>query len=207
MNRDQLKKNVGFRVRLRPTMRELDQFGRPFSYKDDDWLIQVAGEAALNISNLRTQHIYALGYDHIHHFVSDPDKTRGGLNRGMLVLTVQLVARGNGLDIEPTIKPGTAMAPSRVLPLDKLVDYHYPSDIGLVADLQSQGYQVMWARRCFVPRRIELEGWERVTVRGVRGRLIQFRTPSPAGELVLLRRFLPQQPPKRQLQSTARYFS
>lgn len=207
MNRDHLKKNIGYRVRLRPAMCELDQYGRALPRQDDDWLIQRADDDALHIQNLRTWHVYAMGFDHVHHFMSDRDRMRDGLNRGVLVLVAQLFLRDNRLDIEPTVRPGEAVARPCAPLLDKLVDIRYPVDSGLVANHNRRGYQLMWAQKHLVPRRIEFEGWERVTVKGVRGRLIQYRAPSPQGELVLLRRFVPQPQPIPYYPADERYFS
>lgn len=69
---------------------------------DDDWSIQ-PDDDGVKITNIRTGHDSVLGYDHIHHFTSDPSR---GTNCGFLTLNVQVHIGGDHLWIEPTARPG-----------------------------------------------------------------------------------------------------
>ena len=108
MNKDALKKNLYARVRLRPIAKRFDS-RTELELIDDDWLIEGIEDLGVRISNIRTSHVTTLGYDHTHHFMSDPDKSRQGLNFGFLILHVQLHIGGNRLWIEPTSRPGEAI--------------------------------------------------------------------------------------------------
>ena len=61
----------------------------------------------MRISNTATGHGAILGYDHIHHFTSDPAR---GARSGFLILNVQIHIGGSRLWIEPTFRPGEALA-------------------------------------------------------------------------------------------------
>lgn len=45
----------------------------------------------------------------------------------------------------------------------KWVDLKYPYDVGLQAELESQGYQVRWCSEDMIARRLDIEGWSLVT--------------------------------------------
>ncbi len=52
--------------------------------------------------------------------------------------------------------------PSSKQLVEKHVDFDYPTDTGLLADLESQGYRTFWCERSKLERRLKLEGWEYV---------------------------------------------
>lgn len=105
MKYDQLKKNRGEQVRIRPMALRSDGFSE-LPPEDDYWIIQQVAREGVQISNTRTGHVTTLGLDHIQSYCSDPDKSVGGLTRGFLNLHVQISLRGNSLDIEPITKQG-----------------------------------------------------------------------------------------------------
>jgi hypothetical protein len=104
MNKQELKKSVGKRVRIRPKAKRFDggPDGPELPQIDDDWSIDRITDEGLAISNARTDHLAILGYDHIHHFTSDPQR---GQEFGFLTLTVQIHIGGNRLWIEPNVIP------------------------------------------------------------------------------------------------------
>jgi hypothetical protein len=71
--------------------------GAKLPTKDDDWILRVTDDD-LSITHPGTGHGTVLGYDHIHHFVSDPAR---GPEYGFLMLTVQIHMAGDKIWIEP----------------------------------------------------------------------------------------------------------
>jgi hypothetical protein len=99
VNKDQLKKNIGYHVRLRPKARHSDGL----SQRDDDWLIQSADNAGLQIKHIGSDQQTLLPYDHIREFLTDPNRNFGGIKHGFLRLKVQLTLTGNqGVKSEPS---------------------------------------------------------------------------------------------------------
>ncbi len=80
--------------------------GSQLSTLDDDWLISDVADEGVRIINNRTNHSTVLGYDHIHHFTSDPAR---GARYGFLTLNIQVHIGGNRVWIEPTFRPGAAL--------------------------------------------------------------------------------------------------
>jgi hypothetical protein len=111
MNWEQMKKNVGYRVQLVPPACRLDKTGRELSLIDDDWLIAEVSSNGVRISNTRTDHTTTLGYDHIHHFTTNPDRSRAGIQHGFLTLHVQVFLQGNDLQVRPNARPGEPVRP------------------------------------------------------------------------------------------------
>lgn len=99
MNKGKLKKSIYHRIRIRPVAKRFD--GQNYLAKeDDDWIIQKV-EDIVELSNVRTGHVAKLGFDHIHHYVSDPDRDFDGLTHGILELNVQLTLSGVRIEYEP----------------------------------------------------------------------------------------------------------
>jgi hypothetical protein len=107
MKKDQIKKNLHSRVKLRPIAKsflngvEREQF-------DDDWIIENVPDEGVVINNPRMGYSYTLGVDHIHSYTSDPNRNYDGFKHGILVLNVQLSIDLNTrtISIEPTERPG-----------------------------------------------------------------------------------------------------
>jgi len=104
MNKQALQKNRWKRVRIRPMARRFDggPGGSELPPMDDDWLITGFTDAGVEVQNTRTYHGTTLGYDHIHHYTSDPQRGEGC---GFLTLTVQVYIGGSRLWIEPNVRP------------------------------------------------------------------------------------------------------
>jgi len=101
MKKDQLKKCLRFRVRLRPHVIGLIQ-GKVVPARDDIWIVQAVKEdGVVELSNTCTGHVAKLGTDHIHHFDSDPMSETDGLKHGFFTLLVQVYMSGNRLWVEP----------------------------------------------------------------------------------------------------------
>lgn len=103
MNKDQIKKSLGHHVRIRPIANRFDGLQR-LEGIDDDWIISRVDEH-VELTNVRTGHVAALGYDHIFSYVSEPGRNRGEVKYGFLQLRVQVYLRGQQLGIEP-LTPG-----------------------------------------------------------------------------------------------------
>jgi len=112
MNKDQMRNNVGKRVLLQPPARRLQSDGSLRSpIQDDWWLIEEVSPAGVKISDPSSGHGRVLGYDHIHKFTSD--QSRDGFDRGFLTLHVQLVVRGDAIEVVPNARPGESAADVR----------------------------------------------------------------------------------------------
>jgi hypothetical protein len=124
MNLEQLKKNVGQRVRIRPMARRFDENGRELEQLDDEWVVSAVTDAGVTLSNERTGHQPILGRDHIYSYASDGE--RGGIKRGFLTLHVQLFLRAFLAEKEPTPRPGEAaltVPPTMRRPLNAVASF------------------------------------------------------------------------------------
>jgi hypothetical protein len=104
VNRDQLKKNEGKIVRIRPEAIFLLDTGPEIA--DIDWLFERCLDDGVLFRryDVGMGHSAILGYDHIHHFVSDADR---GKQYGFLLLTSQIYISGTKLIVEPGVRPPT----------------------------------------------------------------------------------------------------
>jgi hypothetical protein len=110
MNLERLKRNINQRVQLRPIARRFDGAGLELERFDDDWVIEAVTIDGIRISNPRTGHTTTLGGDHVHHYTSNPDRSRAGVKHGFLTLNVQISLRGPNLTVEPNAGPGQPAA-------------------------------------------------------------------------------------------------
>jgi hypothetical protein len=115
MNWEYMKKNVGCRVELVPIVCRLDENGRELPQIDDDWIIDKVSTGVV-VSN-SGGHVTTLGKDHIHHFTSNPDRSRTGILHGFLTLNVQVFVQGNRLWVRPNTRPGEPVRPPVLRPL------------------------------------------------------------------------------------------
>ncbi len=149
MNWEQVKKNEGTHVRLRPPARGL-------SIPDGDWFISEVNKrdryAQLNFPP--TGHTVRLNGDHLRNYVSDSTRGGGGKTFGFLLLEVELTFDNRGVNMEPLLREqqGTQWAIK-----DKLINNVYIEQAGLrqkyehlrwvnedrVAQLEGEGYQVV----------------------------------------------------------------
>jgi len=190
MNRDSVKKALGYRLHLQPAAVRLDQDGIELPPRDDEWLVERVDENGVAVKNLRTDHGTTLGFDHIHHFTTDPDKSQGQLQYGFFSLHVQLYLQGDVLYVRPTLRPGERLPPPAVSTTEKIVDLRFPADTGLSDALASNGYKVAWCSEAKLARRLELEGWERVIVRDTNGHRTSFRLKDSPHDQILLKKKL-----------------
>jgi hypothetical protein len=129
MKKDQIKKNLYYRVKLRPITKrfnndtEIERF-------DDDWVIESILDEGVRIKNTRSDYTTILGYDHIHSYMSDPNRNYDELKHGVLVLNVQLcidISRRK-VSFEPTERPGKAHDATPVTrkeEVQKIIDEYY----------------------------------------------------------------------------------
>lgn len=189
MNREQLRKSVGFRIQLEPIACVLDKYGQELPTENHEWIVHQVTSAGVSISNVQTRHATTLGLDHIHHFTSNPDKSvQGGLQYGFFILNVQLFLQGNSLWLRPNSRPGERVKPPPVEILEKWVDFRYPSDSGLQSMLNAAGYRVAWCLDTRLARKIDLEGWEIVVEPDDRGMLTKFRLQDRPADQTLIKK-------------------
>lgn len=70
---------------------------------------------------------YRLGYDCIHNFNEDPHRSRSGRKHGQLILTAQLVVRGDDIQSHPT-RPGVPFQPPGTAPAER-ARIHFEPDL------------------------------------------------------------------------------
>jgi len=188
MNWEYMKRNVGSRVQLVPMACRLDEYDRELPPIDDEWIVEGAVEDGVPISNVRTDHGITLGRDHIHHFTSNPDGYRDGIERGFLTLHVQVFLQGTRCWVRPNARPGE---PVKVQPLqiaEKCVDFRYPFESGIQQRIETAGYRLAWCLDTNLTRKIELEGWEIVVEPDARGVPTKFRVKDRPADQILVRR-------------------
>ena len=103
MNKDQLKKNKGVHVRLRPMSLRADR-EMFLPQIDDDWSIESVSDDGVRLFNIHSNHIVLVAYDQIREFMSDPARNRGGMRYGFLHLKVQFILTPREVRIEPVWK-------------------------------------------------------------------------------------------------------
>lgn len=161
MHIESLKKSIGTKIQIEPLPYRLDATGLRLADRSDDWLVGSVAAEGVQISNIQTGHSTTLGLDHIHHFTSNPDRSRTE-RFGFLTLNVQMYVQGANLHIRPTVRPGERLPPPPAEPQDKWVDIGYPASSGLQARLEACGYRLHWCSDRNISRKIDLEGWEPV---------------------------------------------
>lgn len=128
MKKDQIKKNLYHRVKLRPITKRFSndvEIGR----FDDDRIIDNIPDEGVEISDTRSGYRFTLGFDHIHSYLSDPNRNYDGLKHGVLVLNVQLCIDidRRKVSIEPTERPGKAYdsMPTKQKEVYQMIDEYY----------------------------------------------------------------------------------
>jgi predicted RNA-binding protein len=121
MQFNQLKKNEYWRVQLKPATCYLDEDGQKLPLVAEDyWTIEEVLKDGVRISNVRSDQKVILGFDHIHHFSPDPNRSGNGIKYGFLVLHVQVFqqrqvmgnhSHGNKVWVEPNARPGEPVEP------------------------------------------------------------------------------------------------
>jgi hypothetical protein len=130
-----------------------------------------------------------LGKDHIHHFTTNPDRSRTGIRHGFLTLNVRLFLQGRKAWVRPNARPGEPVKPQPSQVVVKWVDLNYPSDSGLQGRLEAAGYRLAWCLDTMLSRKIDLEGWEVVEEPDAQGVRTKFRMrDSPADQTLIKKR-------------------
>lgn len=111
MNLEQLKKNIGYRVKLVPPAYHLDGAGEPMPFQDEDWTIMAVSNEWIEI-NTASGHFYRLGKDHVWSFTTDPHRSTDGLNHAFLQLRVQLYIQDANVTAVPNHLPGAPVPPA-----------------------------------------------------------------------------------------------
>ncbi len=119
-------------------------------------------------------HVTELGEDSVHHWHSNPDRTRGGTRYGFFVLNVQLYIQGNNIWIRPT-QPGVPLPVQPPEVTTKVVELDYPTASGIQARLEAEGYTLGWVRPERAAGLIDLKGYEEVVEADRNGKLARFR--------------------------------
>lgn len=71
--------------------------------------------------------------------------------------------------------------------VEKWVDFGYPSDSGLQAQLEAAGYSVRWCSDKQLARKLDLEGWEIVVESSDNGVLSKFRLKTRPDDQTLIK--------------------
>jgi len=98
MNLDQLRKNLGHLMRLRPLPIRRGPKAEQLESIDDPWRLEaiLPSPTRVRLSNIRTHHFVELQSDNVRSFQS-PD---------FLLLRCQLTISARGIDIEPILDGG-----------------------------------------------------------------------------------------------------
>jgi hypothetical protein len=115
MNKDQLRRNGGHWVRLRPIAHRLDPRGFPLPQIDDEWKIESVTDDGVRLSLPRTGHGRLLAFDNVCEYTKD--RVERGMHYAFLTLKVQLSIQGNDVHVTPT-RPGVPVAPT--IPTDAI---------------------------------------------------------------------------------------
>ena len=101
MNKSKLEQCLWQRVRLRPMAQRRMTDGTWLPPIDDEWIVTEVNAKGVRISNPRTGHAPLLGFDHIHHYNTDPARDWDGLTHGQLELNRQLTLSGCNVSNDP----------------------------------------------------------------------------------------------------------
>ncbi len=95
MNVDQLNKQIGTFVKLRPVPMRVGPLGEILPKRDDDWQIQniMNKPNRVCLSNISTGHYVELGADNVREYRTP----------NFLLLRCQLIIKATGISIEPLI--------------------------------------------------------------------------------------------------------
>jgi hypothetical protein len=161
MKRDQLEKNIGWRVKIAPPAIHLDRTGRELPSRNEDWIIVQVTDDEVRIDEATMMPLTTkLGTDAVASFTSDPSRSAtDGIQYGMLLLKVQMYIQGDRISFAPCLRPGEHVPPPPVHIAEQQVDMQYPVATGLQQRLEAAGYRVRWSRVSRLPT-LEREGWE-----------------------------------------------
>jgi hypothetical protein len=117
------------------------------------------------------------------------NRLAGSTNKGIEALAEELLEAINrgGRNVSPPLSGGTEPVASDAVE-EKWVDLEYPKDSGLLARLETEGYEVRWCADRSLSRRVDLEGWEVVREGVDGGRRVIFRLRDRPDNQTLIRR-------------------
>jgi len=161
MKLDQLKKNIGWRVKIAPAAIHLDAMGRELPTRNEDWIIVQVMDDAVRIDEAVLAPLTTkLGTDAIASITSNPSRSSAdGIKYGFLLLKVQMYIRLDKITFEPCPRPGERVSPPAIHIVDRGVDTQYPVKIGLQQRLEAAGYRTRSAHQSRVAS-LEHEDWE-----------------------------------------------
>lgn len=190
MNRDFLRKNIGYRMQLIPTACRLDDQKRELPPIADEWIVESVTEETIQLSNPRTAHVLTLGMDHVHSFTSNPASSRGEIKHGFLKLHVQVFLDPRNCWVYPTARPGEPFRFASPVVVEQWVDFQYPTRSGLLRQMSAKGYELKWSLENNLARLTTLEGWELVEEPNAQGGLTRYRVRDFPYNQVLIRRLI-----------------
>ena len=100
MNRDQIKKSIGTKIRFRPRAVTLQG-----DVVDDDWILTNAEDDHIVLQRVGGGHIAKIGYDQLYGYTSDPLRNVGMEKFGFLNLFGRLMIDGARIEFEPAPAP------------------------------------------------------------------------------------------------------
>ena len=166
MNKEQLRKNVGHWVQLRPVAHRLDARGYPLPQIDDEWRIESVTDDGVRLFLPRTGHVRLLAFDNVCEYTKD--RVERGMHRAFLTLKVQLSLHGSDVHVTPT-RPGVPVPPE--IPPD-------PIRLALLQRLQnfpgkpvSAGELLGFAHRAVIDEMTRCDAEDLVEARLLRGGL------------------------------------
>ena len=189
MNLDQLRGNVGWRMRVAPQAIHLDEFGRELPGKNEDWIVRSVSQTGIDVEDGGfASRIVRLGSDHIHSFATDPQRDgTGGVHYGMLKLHVQMyISPVQPVWYEPCVRPGERVPQPAVHIVELFVNFKYPEDSGIQKKLEDARYRVAWIRDSDLAG-LELKGWE-VVVEDRKGKPTSFHLRNPSENQVYVKK-------------------
>lgn len=110
MNKSQLKKNEGFRVKLRPPPQSRDGH-----IVDRDWVITSVEDDRVRLDEPVAGYSFPLGLDSIYSFATNPKLDTPAIRNGFLVLHAQIILDGNTVHVEPFLAPRAPNSESFVI--------------------------------------------------------------------------------------------
>jgi hypothetical protein len=190
VNFDQLRNNVGWRMRVAPQAIHLDEHGRELPGEDEDWIVRTVSDTAIEVEDAGfLSRIVRLGRDHIQSFATDPQRDgAGGVHYGMLKLHVQMyISPVAPVWCVPCVRPGERVPPPPAQLVELFVDFQYPVKSGIQKRLEETGYRVSWANVSRLAS-LEIDDWEVVIEKDGQGRLRSFYVRNPSENQVLVKK-------------------
>ena len=188
MNRDQLKKNVGRRVKIQPAAIHLDALGRERPTRNEDWtVVDVTDDEVRIEEDAVTPLTTRFGIDAVASFTSDPSRSVGdGKQYGFLLLKVQMYIQGDVITFASCLRPGERLPPPAVQIVDRRVGIGFARETGLEKRMAINGFRLYWAKLSSIAQ-LEREGWEILLEPDEHGILTRYHVSTRPENQVLMR--------------------